>query len=113
MEHLFGDIAIDGGVLGADVELILLEELGFVVVVFRLQLVGVVKEFSGAVDGGNGVETFNQPDASLRPGVVGAAVAGDQRTETVTHGGIPFLMAQLVADALDILLGRLWGKHLQ
>ena len=42
VEYFFGDVALGGGVLGTDVELILLEELGFVVVVFRLQLVGVV-----------------------------------------------------------------------
>ena len=42
VEYFFGDVALDGGVLGTDVELILLEELGFVVVVFCLQLVGVV-----------------------------------------------------------------------
>lgn len=59
VEYLFSDIALDGGVLGADVELILLEELGFVVVVFRLQLVGIVEEFSSAVDGGNGVEALD------------------------------------------------------
>ena len=55
VEYLFGDIAFDGGVLGADVELILLEELGFVVVKLRLQFVGVVEEFPGTVDGGDGI----------------------------------------------------------
>lgn len=59
VEYLFGDIALDGGVLRADVELILLEEFGFVVVKLRLQFVGVVEEFPGAIDCGDGVETLD------------------------------------------------------
>ena len=59
VEYFFGDVALDGGIFGADVELILLEEFGFVVVKLRLQLVGIVEEFSCAVDGGDGVEVLN------------------------------------------------------
>lgn len=42
MEDFLCDVAFYRGVLGTDVELVLLEEFGFVVVVFRLQLIGVM-----------------------------------------------------------------------
>lgn len=43
VEEFFGDVALDRGVLRADVEAVLLQEFGFVVVELRLQLVGVVQ----------------------------------------------------------------------
>ena len=113
VEYLFSDIALDGGVLGADVELILLEELGFVVVVFRLQLVGVVEEFSCAVDGGDGVEALDQSCTPLGSRIVGTTITRYQRTEAVAQGGVPFLVAQLVANTLNVLLGRFRREHLQ
>lgn len=103
VEYFLGDITFNGGVLGTDVELILLEELGLVVVVFCLEFISVVEELTGAVDRCDGVEALNQPCATLSPRIISTAVAGDQGAEAVAHGGIPLLVAQLVADALDVI----------
>ena len=113
MEYFFSDIALNRGVFWTDVELILFEEFSLVVVEALLKFVSVVEEFSGTVDGGEGVKTPDQSCTPLCPRVVWASVAGDQGAEAATHGGVPFLVAQLVADVLDVLLGRIWREHLQ
>lgn len=112
VEEFLGDVALDRGVLRADVEAVLLQEFGFVVVELRLQLVGVVEQLARAVDGGDGVELLHHVAAEDGSGVVGATVAGDQGAEAVARG-FKVLVAQLVADAADVLLGRLRGEHLQ
>ena len=113
VEDLFGNVSLNKGILWANVELVLLEEFGFVVVEAGFQFVSVVEEFPCTVDGGEGVKTPDQSCTPLCPRVVWASVAGDQGAEAATHGGVPFLVAQLVADVLDVLLGRIWREHLQ
>lgn len=112
VEEFLGDVALDRGVLRADVEAVLLQEFDFVVVELRLQLVGVVQQLARAVDGGDGVELLHHVATEDGSGVVGAAVAGDQGAEAFARG-IKVLVAQLFANATDVLLGRFRREHLQ
>ena len=79
MEEFLGDVALDRGVLRADVEAVLLQEFGFVVVELRLQFVGVVQQLASTVDGVDGVELLYHGGAEDSSGVVGATIAGSVR----------------------------------
>ena len=113
VENLLGNITLYRGVLGANIKLILFEEFGFIVVESALQFVGVVEEFSCAVDLSDGVETFNHTRPALCTRIVGPSVAGDQCTKSVTCIRIPALMTNVFAYLFYVVDSRVGREHLK